>query len=465
MSSRLSHLTSPTMIDHCSCRAAPAPIPMPPSSCPVRQQVRTVRVPWHAEHRDRRNFGLRKNLAFTPTKETWQTCPHPPFKNQKNQNISSQTVLAGLHFQAVVRSLAAQRGDSHLHRVQERWQVIEFLCFLALRRKTHLIFTRSRNEGVPHPPDMARLDKLSLSPGSAAVRLDPPAAHEFTKWDYVGVHGTTDAEKDRMLEWRDYLGVNGGTGDENYDMPEHSFHEDYLIDDDRITCVEFDQKGNFLGTGDEGGRIKVYRRDSPDKPFYKLHTRFDGHQEMHDFLESQSFSPKVRAMAFLPQPTPTTHQFLTASSNTIKLWKLKKARPAELRPRLRLGSSDSGAEGAAGARPAAEKREADVQVKMARFWEGFHSSHIHSLSLKSDQEIFLSSCQLMVNSLFVERPGVCQTLVESKSVNSAVITSAAFNPGSTDEFVFSTNTGALQLCDHRQGKALYLGTKSALSRS
>ena len=136
---------------------------------------------------------------------------------------------------------------------------------------------------------MARLDKLSLSPGSAAVRLDPPAAHEFTKWDYLGVHGTTDAEKDRMLEWRDYLGVNGGTGDENYDMPEHSFHEDYLIDDDRITCVEFDQKGNFLGTGDEGGRIKVYRRESPDKPFYKLHTRFDGHQELHDFLESESF--------------------------------------------------------------------------------------------------------------------------------------------------------------------------------
>ena len=96
---------------------------------------------------------------------------------------------------------------------------------------------------------------------------------------------------------------------------------------------------------------------------------------------------------------------------------------------------------------------------MARFWEGFHSSHIHSLSLKSDQEIFLSSCQLMVNSLFVERPGVCQTLVESKSVNSAVITSAAFNPGSTDEFVFSTNTGALQLCDHRQGKDCTSGQK------
>ena len=89
MSSRLSHLTSPTMIDHvhCSCRAAPAPVPMPSSSCPVRQQVRTETRTLACGASRSSKFWLTEKLGFHTNKRILANSPPPPhptpFKNQK----------------------------------------------------------------------------------------------------------------------------------------------------------------------------------------------------------------------------------------------------------------------------------------------------------------------------------------------------------------------------------------------
>ncbi|CAL8350705.1 unnamed protein product [Boreogadus saida] len=55
----------------------------------------------------------------------------------------------------------------------------------------------------------------------------------------------------------------------------HSFLRDYVTEADVISTVEFNQTGELLATGDKGGRVVIFQRESevsPLHPFIPMYT-------------------------------------------------------------------------------------------------------------------------------------------------------------------------------------------------
>ncbi|KAI6862511.1 hypothetical protein KC318_g20741, partial [Hortaea werneckii] len=60
-----------------------------------------------------------------------------------------------------------------------------------------------------------------------------------------------------------------------------------ITEADIISTVEFDQTGNYLATGDKGGRVVLFERNETKKTCeYKFHTEFQSHEPEFDYLKS-----------------------------------------------------------------------------------------------------------------------------------------------------------------------------------
>uniref|UniRef100_A0A3B5MA68 Uncharacterized protein n=1 Tax=Xiphophorus couchianus TaxID=32473 RepID=A0A3B5MA68_9TELE len=46
----------------------------------------------------------------------------------------------------------------------------------------------------------------------------------------------------------------------------HTFLRDYVTEADVISTVEFNQTGDLLATGDKGGRVVIFQRETEIKP-------------------------------------------------------------------------------------------------------------------------------------------------------------------------------------------------------
>lgn len=63
---------------------------------------------------------------------------------------------------------------------------------------------------------------------------------------------------------------------------------------DIISAVEFDTTGDYLATGDKGGRVVLFERNESKKGCeYKFYTEFQSHEPEFDYLKSLEIEEKI----------------------------------------------------------------------------------------------------------------------------------------------------------------------------
>lgn len=276
--------------------------------------------------------------------------------------------------------------------------------------------------------------------------------------------------------------------------------DDDATDSDIISCVEFNNDGDLLATGDKGGRVVIFNRDhaikksttdpttpgrddddliddeysgdnqqdkqsseqQQDTPSncnnattceYNVYTTFQSHEPEFDYLKSLEIEEKINKIRWLRRKNPA-HFLLTTNDKTIKLWKVSE------RDKRLNGFNLKDDFGQQVKSPITELRvpqvvptELTVEASPRRIFANAHTYHINSISINSDQETYLSADDLRINLWHQEVTDESFNIVDIKPVNMEelveVITAAEFHPNHCNVFVYSSSKGIIRLCDMR----------------
>lgn len=268
---------------------------------------------------------------------------------------------------------------------------------------------------------------------------------------------------------------------------------------DIISTVEFDHTGNYLATGDKGGRVVLFERnetvsspslrhmrryctsgavrdsraDTKQKKTceYKFHTEFQSHEPEFDYLKSLEIEEKINKIKWCRRQN-ASHYLLSTNDKTIKLWKvfeksLKVVAENNLSHDLTPGGAVGGGGGAPRPNPTPSFRDASslklprlthhdtvVAAVPRRTYANAHAYHINSISVNSDGETFISSDDLRINLWNLNIQDQSFNIVDIKPANmeelTEVITAAEFHPQSCNWFMYASSKGTIKLADMRE---------------
>ena len=186
---------------------------------------------------------------------------------------------------------------------------------------------------------------------------------------------------------------------------------------DVLSAVEFGPTGEYLATGDKGGRVVVFKQSarSPElakaqgKVAYSFYTEFQSHEPEFDYLKSLEIEEKINCIRWCKNRG--NGQFLLSTNDkTIKLWKIYEKDVIE-RANFNLLSDDGSSNNSTAIGHAAKaskkiytlkvptvqsKRKAVTAVPR-RIFSNAHAYHINSVSVNSDGESYLSADDLRIN--------------------------------------------------------------------
>ncbi|KAG7276769.1 hypothetical protein CRUP_001910 [Coryphaenoides rupestris] len=258
----------------------------------------------------------------------------------------------------------------------------------------------------------------------------------------------------------------------------HSFLRDYVTEADVISTVEFNQTGELLATGDKGGRVVIFQReseskgeleesgDSGDSGEYNVYSTFQSHEPDFDYLKSLEIEEKINKIRWLPQQN-AAHFLLSTNDKTIKLWKVSERdkRPEGYNLKDEEGRRKDISTVTSLQVPVLKPTDLMVEVRPRRVFANGHTYHVNSISVNSDGETYLSADDLRINmwnlgitdrsfSILPLDSEVWQNyIVDIKPANmeelTEVITSAEFHPHHCHMLVYSSSKGTLRLCDMR----------------
>lgn len=268
---------------------------------------------------------------------------------------------------------------------------------------------------------------------------------------------------------------------------------------DIISTVEFDHTGNYLATGDKGGRVVLFERnqtvseglharsiirtfpitlhpwattDSLQKKTceYKFHTEFQSHEPEFDYLKSLEIEEKINKIKWCRRQN-ASHYLLSTNDKTIKLWKvfeksLKVVAENNLSHDLTPGGPLIGGGGpprpnpnisfldsASLKLPRLTHHDTVVAAVPRRTYANAHAYHINSISVNSDGETFISSDDLRINLWNLNIQDQSFNIVDIKPANmeelTEVITAAEFHPQSCNWFMYASSKGTIKLADMR----------------
>lgn len=235
---------------------------------------------------------------------------------------------------------------------------------------------------------------------------------------------------------------------------------------DIITASEFDHTGNFLATGDKGGRVVLFERSNSKHCEYKFLTEFQSHDAEFDYLKSLEIEEKINQIKWL-KPVQRSHFLLSTNDKTIKLWKIYEkniklvsdnnlSEGHGLRQRSSIagnGSMNSVLKLQSLKLPTLSQHDKIIAATPKRIYANAHTYHINSISPNSDQETFLSADDLRINLWNYDLPEESFNIVDIKPVNmeelTEVITSAEFHPQECNLLMYSSSKGTIKLCDMR----------------
>jgi serine/threonine-protein phosphatase 2A regulatory subunit B len=90
--------------------------------------------------------------------------------------------------------------------------------------------------------------------------------------------------------------------------------EEEIAEADIISAVEFNHDGEFLATGDKGGRVVIFQRGGlplpADGPYpfrcdYNVYSTFQSHEPEFDYLKSLEIEEKINKIRWLRKSGPS----------------------------------------------------------------------------------------------------------------------------------------------------------------
>ncbi|KAK3154634.1 hypothetical protein QOZ80_2BG0193180 [Eleusine coracana subsp. coracana] len=242
-----------------------------------------------------------------------------------------------------------------------------------------------------------------------------------------------------------------------------------LQDDDEVSALEFDGRGEHLAAGDHAGRVIIFRRTDEDDtrlrselertdhagappPRYGFAMEFQSHEMEFDALHSLEICEKIKKLRWCARPNSAL-LMLATNDRTVKLWKVSKHkpkkghdRPRRTTPALSADPVDRSAKGGdAGDGYSAKCRKV--------FGRG-HRYNINSISNNCDGETFVSADDLWINLWHLEVTNQCFNIVDMKPAVMEdlveVITAAEFHPSSCSTLAYGSSSGVVRLVDLRR---------------
>lgn len=229
-----------------------------------------------------------------------------------------------------------------------------------------------------------------------------------------------------------------------------------ITEADIISTVEFDHTGDYLATGDKGGRVVLFERNESGKKGceYKFYTEFQSHEPEFDYLKSLEIEEKINKIRWCKRQN-SAHFLLSTNDKTIKLWKVFEkslkvvaennhmsttfqpvaSAPAELKlPRLAF-------------------HDTIIAAVPRKVYANAHAYHINSISINSDGETYMSADDLRINLWNLAISEQSFNVLDIKPANmeelTEVITAAEFHPLSCNLFCYSSSKGTVKLADMR----------------
>jgi len=237
-----------------------------------------------------------------------------------------------------------------------------------------------------------------------------------------------------------------------------------VSDVDIVSAVEFDETGEYIATGDRGGRVVIFekcqdkqqsKKKETKTPEYKFYVEFQSHEPEFDYLKSLEIEEKINKIKWLNRSS-NGHFLLTTNDKTIKLWKVFEKKVKQ----VTLANVANGAPVRNNTPivqslkiPRIQTRETIVTAQARRVYANAHAYHINSISVNSDGETYISSDDLRINLWNLAVSDQSFNIVDIKPVNmeelTEVITSAEFHPQHCNIFMYSSSKGTIKLADMR----------------
>ncbi|CEQ40244.1 SPOSA6832_01861, partial [Sporobolomyces salmonicolor] len=254
-----------------------------------------------------------------------------------------------------------------------------------------------------------------------------------------------------------------------------------------VPTVEFDHTGDYLATGDKGGRVVLFERNETKKGCeYKFYTEFQSHEPEFDYLKSLEIEEKINKIRWCKRQN-AAHFLLSTNDKTIKLWKV-------FEKSLKVVAENNGSAAASGATPPSPPaaltqpipglpsssfpsspsingsstpsgvpylrlprmtyHDTIVAAVPRKVYANAHAYHINSISINSDGETYMSADDLRVNLWNLNISDQSFNILDIKPVNmeelTEVITAAEFHPVSCNLFCYSSSKGTVKLADMRE---------------
>ncbi|KAJ7816165.1 WD40-repeat-containing domain protein [Mycena olivaceomarginata] len=217
-----------------------------------------------------------------------------------------------------------------------------------------------------------------------------------------------------------------------------------ITEADIISAVEFDTTGNFLATADKGGRVVLFERN-PSKQRaveYKFYTEFQSHEPEFDYLKSLEIEEKINKIRWLYK--------------TIKLWKVFEKTLKVVSATNHYDRQTGRALPTPTARhhlrlPRSIEQDRIVAAVPRKVYANAHTYRIHSISVNSDQETYISADDLRINLWNLNVHDQSFNIVDIKPTNmeelTEVITTTSFHP--------THSKAAIRMGDLREGAVVF----------
>ncbi|KAG0311474.1 protein phosphatase 2A regulatory subunit cdc55 [Linnemannia gamsii] len=227
-----------------------------------------------------------------------------------------------------------------------------------------------------------------------------------------------------------------------------------ITEADIISTVEFDHTGDYLATGDKGGRVVLFERNESKKGCeYKFHTEFQSHEPEFDYLKSLEIEEKINKIKWCRRQN-SAHFLLSTNDKTVKLWKV-------FEKSIKVVSENNHGDGQHAPVPGAPLRlpklthhDTIVAAVPRKVYANAHAYHINSISVNSDGETYISADDLRINLWNLNISDQSFNIVDIKPVNmeelTEVITAAEFHPVHCNLFMYSSSKGTIKLSDMRE---------------
>lgn len=230
-----------------------------------------------------------------------------------------------------------------------------------------------------------------------------------------------------------------------------------ITEADIISTVEFDHTGDYLATGDRGGRVVLFERNNKKSGCeYRFHTEFQSHDAEFDYLKSLEIEEKINKIKWCKR-TNQAHFLLSTNDKTIKLWKVYEKQIRMVAENNLSGNTNTGTSGLSLSSlklPRTTLHDKIIAASPKRVYSNAHAYHINSISVNSDGETFMSTDDLRINLWNLGIPDQSFNIVDIKPANmeelTEVITSAEFHPQSCNLLMYASSKGAIKLADMRE---------------